>query len=135
MVFLKIFSGKTPQEYEHRGDELRAENLWGKAMIEYQKALDKLEKSAAPNDHLKTRLQEKIFHTREALANNHKQNADDMLEAGFYDDARELYYLALELSEDTKFKNSLEEKIATKPLKKICRTIFMRKKNLLKPSI
>ena len=112
MVFLKIFSGKTPQEYEHRGDELRAENLWGKAMIEYQKALDKLEKSAAPNDHLKTRLQEKISHTREALANNHIQNADDMLEAGFYDDARELYYLALELSEDTKFKNSLEEKIA-----------------------
>ena len=112
MVFLKIFSGKTPQEYEHRGDELCAENLWGKAMIEYQKALDKLEKSAAPNDHLKTRLQEKISHTREALANNHKQNADDMLEAGFYDDARELYYLALELSEDTKFKNSLEEKIA-----------------------
>ena len=112
MAFLKIFSGKTPREHEHRGDELGADNLWGKALIEYQKALAKLEKSASPNDHLKTGLEEKIRHTRRALANNHKHNADDMLEAGFYDDARELYYLALELSEDPEFKSSLEEKIA-----------------------
>jgi tetratricopeptide (TPR) repeat protein len=112
MAFLKIFSGKTPQEHEHRGDEMSAEGLWGKAMMEYQKALEKLEKTVGPNDHLKTRLQEKICHTRKALAKNHKQNADDMLEAGFYDDARELYYLALELSEDPEFKSSLEEKIA-----------------------
>jgi len=111
MAFLKIFLGKTPQEHENRGDELIADELWGKAKIEYEKALEKLEKIAAPDDDLKTRLREKIHHAKEALANNHKQNADDMLEAGFYDDARELYYLALELSEDPDLKGSLEEKL------------------------
>jgi tetratricopeptide (TPR) repeat protein len=111
MAFLKIFSGKTPQEHEHRGDELFADELWGKAKIEYEKALEKLEKIATPNDDLKFRLREKVHHAKEALANNHKQNADDILAAGFYDDARELYYLALELSEDPDLKSSLEEKL------------------------
>jgi tetratricopeptide (TPR) repeat protein len=111
MAFLKIFLGKTPREREEKGDELFADELWGKAKIEYEKALEKLEKTAPPNDNLKTRLQEKIHQAKEALANNHNKNADDMLEAGFYDDARELYYLALELSDDAGFKSSLEEKL------------------------
>jgi tetratricopeptide (TPR) repeat protein len=111
MAFLKIFSGKTPLEHERRGDELSANELWGKAKIEYEKALEKLEKNATPNQKLTTRLQEKIAHTREALAKNHIQNADDMLEAGFYDDARELYFLALELSENPDLKSSLEAKL------------------------
>ena len=111
MAFLKIFSGKTPLEHERRGDELSANDLWGKAKIEYEKALEKLEKNPAPNQKLKTRLQEKIVHTREALAKNHLQNADDLLEAGFYDDARELYFLALELSENPNLKKSLEAKL------------------------
>lgn len=111
MAFLKIFLGKTPREHEHKGDELFADELWGKAKIEYEKALEKLEKTPAPDDELTTRLREKILQAKEALANNHEKNADDMLEAGFYDDARELYYLALELSEDPDLKSSLEEKL------------------------
>jgi tetratricopeptide (TPR) repeat protein len=111
MSFIKIFLSKTPQEHEEKGDELFADDLWGKAKIEYEKALGKLEKTPAPNDALKTRLRQKINHANEALAVNHKNNADDMLEAGFYDDARELYYLALELSENPDFKSSLQEKI------------------------
>jgi predicted Zn-dependent protease len=111
MAFLKIFLGKTPREHEHKGDELFADELWGKAKIEYEKALGKLEKTPAPDDELTTRLREKILQAKEALANNHEKNADDMLEAGFYDDARELYYLALELSEDPDLKSSLEEKL------------------------
>ncbi len=111
MAFLKFFLGKTPEEHEQKGDELFADELWGKAKIEYEKALEKLEKIPNPNNDLKTRLQEKVNHAKQALAKNHKQNADDMLEAGFYDDARELYYLALELSEDPGLKSSLEEKL------------------------
>jgi hypothetical protein len=49
MAFLKIFLGKTPREHEHKGDELFADELWGKAKIEYEKALGKLEKTPAPD--------------------------------------------------------------------------------------
>jgi tetratricopeptide (TPR) repeat protein len=111
MAFLKIFQRKTPQEHEYKGDELFADELWGKAKIEYEKALEKLEMIAAPNDDLKTRLREKVHRVQETLAKNHMHNADDMFEAGFYDDARELYYLALELSNDPDLKSSMEEKL------------------------
>ena len=111
MSILKIFSGKSPEEYELKGDELFAADLWGKAKIEYERALEKLEKLVPQNDNLRSRLQEKIRHTRASLARSHKHNADDMLEAGFHQDARELYTLALELTEDTKLKTDLEEKL------------------------
>jgi tetratricopeptide (TPR) repeat protein len=108
---LKIFSGKTPEEHEQKGDELFAADLWGKAKVEYERALDKLEKTAPQNDNLRSRLLGKIQQTKASLARSHKHNADDMLEAGFYQDARELYKLALELTEDTKLKTDLTDKL------------------------
>jgi Tfp pilus assembly protein PilF len=103
MSILKLFSGKTPEEHEQKGDELFSFDLWG--------ALDKLEKESPQNDELKTRLQEKIHQTKEALALGHEQNADDLIESGFYDDARELYILAQELTENPKQKKELEIKL------------------------
>ena len=111
MSILKIFSGKTPEEHEQKGDELFSFDLWGKAKIEYERALDKLEKTTPQNYELKTRLQEKIYRTKEALARGHEQNADDLIESGFYDDARELYILAQELTENPKKKKDLELKL------------------------
>ena len=108
MSILKLFSGKTPEEHELKGDELFSVDLWGKAKIEYERALDKLEKTTPQNYELKTRLQEKIYQTKEALALGHQQNADDLMESGFYDDARELYILAQELSENPELKKDLE---------------------------
>jgi tetratricopeptide (TPR) repeat protein len=110
MSILKLFSGKTPEEHEQKGDELFSFDLWGKAK-EYERALDKLEKESPQNDELKTRLQEKIHQTKEALALGHEQNADDLIESGFYDDARELYILAQELTENPKQKKELEIKL------------------------
>jgi tetratricopeptide (TPR) repeat protein len=111
MSFLKIFSSKTPEEYELKGDELFAADLWGKAKVEYERALDRLEKTVPQNDNLRSRLQEKIQHIKASLARSHKHNADEMLEAGFHQDARELYKLALELTEDTRLKTDLVEKL------------------------
>jgi predicted Zn-dependent protease len=111
MSILKLFSGKTPEEHEQKGDELFSFDLWGKAKIEYERALDKLAKASPQNDALKTRLQEKIRQTKEALALGHEQNADDLIESGFYDDARELYILAQELTKNPKQKESLEIKL------------------------
>ena len=68
MSILKLFSGKTPEEHEQKGDELFAVDLWGKAKVEYERALDKLEKISPRNYELKTRLQEKILKAKEALA-------------------------------------------------------------------
>jgi tetratricopeptide (TPR) repeat protein len=111
MSIFKLFSGKTPEEHEQKGDELFSFDLWGKAKIEYERALDKLEKISPQNDELKTRLQEKIHQTKEALALGHEQNADDLIESGFYDDARELYILAQELTENPEQKKDLEIKL------------------------
>jgi len=111
MSILKLFSGKTPEEYEQKGDELLSVDLWGKAKVEYERALDKLEKITPPNYELKTRLQEKILQVKEALALGHKQNADDLMESGFFDDARELYVLAQELSADSMLKNDLKMRL------------------------
>ena len=110
MSFFKKLSGKTPLAHEQQGDELFASDLWGKAKIEYERALEKLERSPAPDPDLRARLQEKIVGAKEALARGHKRSADDMLDAGFYDDARELYLLALELTDDPAFQTELEEK-------------------------
>ena len=111
MSFLKIFSGKSPEAHEQKGDEMVADDFWGKAKVEYERALEKLEKTAPTNENLKSRLQEKIKRTKAALAYRHKLNADDMLEAGFYHDARELYTLAMELTEDDKLKTDLTQKL------------------------
>ena len=111
MSIFKLFSGKTPEEHEQKGDELFSFDLWGKAKIEYERALDKLEKISPQNYELKTRLQEKIHQTKEALALGHEQNADDLIESGFYDDARELYILAQELTENPEQKKDLEIKL------------------------
>ena len=111
MSILKLFSGKTPEEHEQKGDELFSVDLWGKAKVEYERALDKLEKTSPHNYELKTRLQEKMNQAKEALTLGHKQNADDLMESGFYDDARELYALSRELTEDSMLKNDLEIKL------------------------
>ncbi|MGD2098010.1 MAG: tetratricopeptide repeat protein [Desulfobacterales bacterium] len=108
--FFKKFSGKSPLSHENEGDELFAADLWGKAKIEYERALQKLERTEAPDPDFKTRLQNKIVSASEALARGHKRSADDMLDAGFYDDARELYLLALELTQDPALQSELEEK-------------------------
>ena len=110
MSFFKKLSGKTPLAHEQQGDELFAADLWGKAKIEYERALEKLEHTATPDAELKTRLQGKVIKAKEALAHGHKRSADDMLDAGFYDDARELYLLAMELTEDPTLQTELQEK-------------------------
>jgi hypothetical protein len=109
MSILKIFSGRTPEEHEQKGDELFTADLWGKAKVEYERALDKLERTSSQNYELKSRLQEKIYKTKEALALEHQHNADDMMVAGFFDDARELYILAQELTEDLNLKKDLKK--------------------------
>ena len=109
MGFLKIFSGKVPEEYELKGDSLLKANAYGDAKLEYEAGLDKLEKKDPGNSDLKKRLQEKILQTREALALYHKQRGEEILESQYYEDAEDIFRLALELTEKPELKIELEE--------------------------
>ena len=101
MGFFNLFSGKNPHDYEQKGDMYFQAGGPGKAKIEYEAALAKLQKISPDDSGFKIRLGQKIRQSKEALALEHKQSADVFLEAAYYKDAREYYELALELTEDT----------------------------------
>ena len=109
MGFFKIFSGKRPEEHELKGDSLFKANAYGDAKLEYEAGLYKLEKKDSSNSDLKKRLQEKILQTREALAVYHKQRGEEILESEYYEDAENVFRLALELTENPELKIELEE--------------------------
>ena len=108
MGLLNIFKGKSPQEFEEKGDSYAQFSAWGKAKIEYEKALSKLDDKSLQYDELQKRLQEKILHTKESLAREHKNTAAEMLEAEYYDEARQFISLALELTADAQLTSELE---------------------------
>jgi tetratricopeptide (TPR) repeat protein len=109
MGLLNIFSGKDPEGYEKKGDDFLKTNAYGKAIVEYERALDRLEKTAPWDDGYRQSLQEKIRSSKEDLAREHKKTADDLAEAGHDDDARQYIALAMELTEDPEFKTALEQ--------------------------
>jgi tetratricopeptide (TPR) repeat protein len=111
MDFRKFFSGRTPETHEIKGDALFQASAHGKAKVEYEKALSRLEKTSGRNDELKFRLQEKIRRTKEALAHDHKQTAANLIEAGYVDDAQQYIGLALELTADPQLKSELRQQL------------------------
>jgi len=98
--FLKIFSGKGPEEYERRGDGFFESREYGAARLEYETALAKMNKRDPENRDLESRLREKMAASSEALALQHKENGHLLRESGDYEGASELFHLALELTED-----------------------------------
>ena len=111
MGILKIFSGKDPEDYEQKGDNFFETAKYGHAKIEYETALNKLESKSPNNTELKNRLQQKILHSKEALARQHKQTGEELIEAEMFDDAEEIVRLALELTEDKELKGALEAQL------------------------
>jgi tetratricopeptide (TPR) repeat protein len=109
MGFLKLFSGKTPEEYEKKGDSLFREKKYGLAKIEYQTALEKYKKRYPDNADINNSIQGKIVQSNELLALQHKKTAEELIKSQLFDDAEELVVLALELTSDPKLKNDLEE--------------------------
>jgi tetratricopeptide (TPR) repeat protein len=103
-----LFSAKDPEVYEKKGDVLYETNAFGKAIVEFERALEKLEKTAPWDDGYRQSLQEKIRNSKEALAQEHKKTADDLVEAGHVDDARQYITLALELTDNQELKSILE---------------------------
>jgi predicted Zn-dependent protease len=109
MGILSIFSGKNPENYEQKGDALFEAKAYGKAVVEYERALDRLEKTSPWDDGYRQNLQHKIRTGKESLALEHQQTAESLMEAGHDYDARQYIDLALELTEDSELKNALEQ--------------------------
>ncbi len=76
--------------------------------MEYERALERLEKTAPWDDGFRQSLRDKIRNSKEALALQHKQTAEDMLEADYNEDAQQYIQLALELTEDPELISDLE---------------------------
>lgn len=100
MSFLKFLSGPTPEKLEQKGDTLFDSGLWGDAKLEYERALEKAKKESRLSPDGEARLSGKIAGAKEALAAAHQQTAGDLMEGGYYDDARDLLSLALEITRD-----------------------------------
>ncbi len=113
MGFFGIFSGRAPESHEERGDEFMKRGAFGDALIEYEKALDKIEKRFPEKVHLTDRLGDKRGSARNGLAKIHLENAEIMIKAGDISDARELFHLALELAADEGLKRDAEKRMAS----------------------
>ncbi|MBI9087491.1 MAG: tetratricopeptide repeat protein [Desulfobacterales bacterium] len=111
MSIFKIFSGPSAEKLEKRGDALVAVGKWGQAKLEYEHALIKAEKAPDPAIEIKARLKKNIAATMEALAAEHLENADLLLEGANFDEARELVTIALGITTDPRLKSELEARL------------------------
>jgi tetratricopeptide (TPR) repeat protein len=109
MSLLKLFSGPSPEKLEQKGDALFEGGLWGRAKLEYERALHKLEKETEQEDDRQRKLATKILKTREALAQGHRQTAKDLIDGGYFDDARDMLVLAMEVAADGPFRQEIEQ--------------------------
>jgi len=108
MGFLNLFSGKSPEEYEGKGDRFLELGEYGAAKLEYETALDKTQRG--PGDGAsEERLQGKIGKSREALARQHRESAERLAESGDTEGASELLCLALELTRDAELTRDIQQ--------------------------
>jgi tetratricopeptide (TPR) repeat protein len=112
MGLLDIFKGKDPVKQEEHGDLLFESGAYGQARREYEAAMEERRRDTA-NDARIPVLDNKILKCREGLASLHRIRADDLAEAGYYDEAREYYTLALELTRDPQLTETLERGLQT----------------------
>ncbi len=103
--------GKSPEEHEARGDAYFLRNASGKAKLEWESALEKLEKDPYSPSGRIDRLREKVHGAKEALASEHRDNGENLIEAGCWDEARELLNLVLELTENESLASEARELI------------------------
>jgi len=111
MSLFNIFKGKTPQAYEQKGDTYAQDGLWGNAKVEYERALNRVEKEIPVDGEAAERLAEKAAHVSEELAREHQENAGNLAAGGYGEEARDLFSLALELTRDAALEKELRQGI------------------------
>lgn len=119
MSFMKLFGGSSPAKLEQKGDALLADGQWGRAKLEYERALQKRAKGAEADAAADIRLEAKILEARNGLARKHRQAAEDLIEGGYFNEARDMLALALEVAADANMRQELEQAlrdIETRPV-------------------
>ncbi|MCK5794722.1 MAG: tetratricopeptide repeat protein [Anaerolineales bacterium] len=111
MGFLKGIFGKDLLEYEQKGDSLFEDKSFGDAKLEYEAGLHKLEKKDPDNSSLRRRLEKKTLKSKEALAFHHKQRGEELMESQVYEEAEDIFRLALELTENPELKSELQKQL------------------------
>ncbi|MFC1821861.1 tetratricopeptide repeat protein [Thermodesulfobacteriota bacterium] len=109
MRLLKTLFRPNPERHEQRGDDCVRASDWGMAKLAYEAALDTLEKAAPGAAASKVRILEKLQGSMKALAHKHLRTAEDLIESGHDEDARELLELARELCHDPAFRSDIDD--------------------------
>jgi tetratricopeptide (TPR) repeat protein len=110
MGLFNIFKGKDPVRQEEQGDRLYESGAYGQARLEYESAAAKRRRETS-NDARIPELDRKVVRCKEALAGEHRKHGDNLADAGYFDDAREYYSLALELTQDSELIATLQRAI------------------------
>jgi tetratricopeptide (TPR) repeat protein len=108
MGLLKIFFSQDPEKIEQKGDAFLKASDWGRAKLEFEKALDALDKTSS-DDASKARLRDKLVQAKGALAHEHRQAGENLMEAEYYDEARGFFQLALDLTRDPALISAVEK--------------------------
>jgi tetratricopeptide (TPR) repeat protein len=106
MSLLERLAARAPAKLEQKADRLLAAERWGEAKLGYENALVKLTRRPGADVDARRRLETKIRRCRNALAREHRRSAEDLLEGGFLEEAREMLVLAIEVSADPGDRNA-----------------------------
>jgi len=110
MSFLNFIFGPTAEKLEERGDALIEAESWGHAKLSYEKALGKHQKETNAQMDRKEQLEAKILKARNGLAREHYQNAENLIEGGYFDEAGDMLELAAEVNADEPFQGVISQK-------------------------
>ncbi len=111
MSLLERLIGTTPEKLEQKADRLLTAGRWGEAKLAYEDARVKRSRQAGMQAEHEHRLNTKIRNCRNALAREHRQSADNLLEGGFREEAREMLVLAIEVSADEADRRKLKAEL------------------------
>ena len=111
MKFSRLFTGKPYHEIEKNADALLQRGEYGFAKLEYEKALFKLAKNSPETPETGDLIEEKIAKCKDALALEHQKAAENLTDAGLYEEAEDLLQLALELVQDEQLAVEIEEQL------------------------
>ena len=111
MKFSRLFTGKPYHEIEKNADALLQRGEYGFAKLEYEKALLKLAKKTPEAPGAGDLIEAKITKCKDALALEHQKAAENLTDAGLYEEAEDLLQLALELVQDEQLAVEIEEQL------------------------
>ena len=112
MGLFNLFTRPSPEKLERKGDALFRAKQWGLAKLEYEHALEQLEQGVDPDPDTRHRIAGNLVSAKEGLAKEHQHTASGLMEGGFWDEARDLLTLALELSADPSFLTSVRQQLS-----------------------